>query len=530
MTPAVAPVAASAETPDRPSAVVIGGGIAGLLSAWELARAGHRTTLVEAGDGLGGCVSSRRVELGRGESITLDAGAESFAVRTPAVRELVGELGLGSAVVEPNPAGSWLYLPPVEPGGQHRAVPSPRLGIVGIPGDLQAPEVAEALGPEALARALQDVDPARTVERWRQILRDGGPVTVGALVRDRMGDGVLQRLVAPVVAGVHSADPDTIDLRTVAPGLLEAVVETGSLSRAVAARRAAAPPGAVVASLRGGMNTLTAALAEQLDRQGVRVLTGTRAVALVRGAGGRGWTVSLKPSDAAVGAPAGRAESVRADRVVVATDGPRAWDLLAPVSEGELAAADRPPEGAGVALVTLVAEASGLDGHPRGTGLLVSPAVSAEVVSAKAMTHISAKWDWARRALNAGQSGQEGHRHAIRLSYGRVSDAPDSSAPGYRTPDAGLKRLAVADATALTGVDLAAGVIETLVVRWRSALPAATPEHRARVGAARTWLETEPGLDAVGAWVAGTGLAAIVADVRRRIGAASEGTPDAQEG
>lgn len=497
------------------SAVVIGGGIAGMLSAWELARAGHHTTLVEAEDGLGGCVVARPVELPAGEPITLDAGAESFAVRTPAVRDLIEELGLGRAVVEPNPAGSWLYLPPLEPGGPHRAVPSPRLGIVGIPGDLRAPEIAEALGPEGHARALQDLDPERTVQRWRQMLHDGGPVTVGAVVRDRMGDGVLQRLVAPVVAGVHSADPDTIDLRTVAPGLLEALVETGSLSRAVAARRAAAPPGAVVASLQGGMNTLTAALAAELDRRGVRVLTGTRAVALDRGAPGHGWTVSLRTLPAADGTTAGRARSVDADRMVVATDGPRAWDLLAPVSRGALAAADRPPEGAGVALVTLVSEAPGLDERPRGTGLLVSPHVAGEAVAAKALTHISAKWDWARSALGEGPGGQ---RHAVRLSYGRVSDAPDSPAPGYRTPDAELKHLAVADATALTGVDLAAGLLESFVVRWRSALPAATPEHRARVGAARAWLESEPGLDAVGAWVAGTGLAAIVADVRRRIG------------
>ena len=63
-------------------------------------------------------------------------------------------------------------------------------------------------------------------------MHDGGPVTVGAVVRDRMGEGVLQALVAPVIAGVHSADPDTLDLRTVAPGLLEALVaeENGTCS------------------------------------------------------------------------------------------------------------------------------------------------------------------------------------------------------------------------------------------------------------------------------------------------------------
>ncbi|WP_313823598.1 NAD(P)-binding protein, partial [Citricoccus sp.] len=244
-----------------PTALVVGAGVSGLLSAWELVRAGYAVTLVEAGDSLGGCVAPRTVALPENHELTLDAGAESFAVRTPAVRDLVEELGLGTSVVAPHSGGSWLYLPPSGPGQDHRAVPAPRVGILGIPGDLEAPEVAEALGADALERARRDLeDPARgsadamsatremsapsSLGTWRQALEEGSPVTVGAVVRDRLGEGVLQSLVAPVVAGVHSADPDTLDLRTVAPGLLEALVAEGSLVRAVAARRAAAPPGA----------------------------------------------------------------------------------------------------------------------------------------------------------------------------------------------------------------------------------------------------------------------------------------------
>ncbi|MGW9551253.1 protoporphyrinogen/coproporphyrinogen oxidase [Citricoccus zhacaiensis] len=504
-----------------PTALVVGGGVSGLLSARELVRAGYEVTLVEAGDSLGGCVAPRTVALPGGSEITLDAGAESFAVRTPAVRDLVEELGLVEAVVAPHPGGSWLYLPPSGPGQDHRAVPAPRLGILGIPGDLDAPEVAEALGADALDRARRDLAPVSaadatagtrsrpappSLDTWRRAVEEGTPVTVGAVVRDRMGEGVLQTLVAPVVAGVHSADPDTLDLRTVAPGLLEALVAEGSLARAVAARRAAAPPGAVVASLRGGMHTLTAALAEDVLRSGARVLTGTRAVTLERGsrsARGHRWTVELI-------AGAGGTEAVTVDRVVVATDGPRAWDLLAPVSGGALSVADRPQEGSGVALVTLVVDAPGLDVNPRGTGLLVSPAVSSDVVGAKALTHVSAKWDWARQELGD-------HHHVLRLSYGRVTDAPDSAAPGYHTPEEDLRARALADATALTGVDVAAGLVDSFVVRWKSSLPAATTDHRTRVESVRTWLEDEPGLDAVGAWLAGTGLAAIVADARRRI-------------
>lgn len=494
----------------RPSAVVIGGGISGLLSAWELARSGHEVTLLEATDDLGGCVAPLAIPLPGGTELVLDAGAESFAVHTPAVRDLVGELGLSDAVVAPNPAGSWLYLPAPTGVGAGRAVRSARVGTLGIPGDLDAPEVAEALGARALERARQDL--SRPVERWEQAVRDGDPVTVGAVVRDRMGEAVLQQLVAPVVAGVHSADPDTLDLRTVAPGLLESLLAEGSLARAVAARRAAAPPGALVASLRGGMHTLTAALTGSLRSAGAVVLTGVRALRLERS--GTGWTVV---TDRRGGESDGAAALLHADRVVVATDGPGAWDLLAPVSGGVLAAGDRPARGAGVALVTLVVDAAGLDAAPRGTGLLVSPEVPADVVGAKAMTHVTAKWDWARAAATG--TGEHPHRHVLRLSYGRVTDAPDAETPGFGTGDGDLLRLALADASTLTGVDLTGAEVQSLVVRWRSALPAATTGHRVAVRTVRDWLDGQPGLDAVGAWLAGTGLAAVVGDVRRRIGA-----------
>ena len=35
-------------TPTHPGAVVVGGGIAGLVAAWELARAGTRPLLIES--------------------------------------------------------------------------------------------------------------------------------------------------------------------------------------------------------------------------------------------------------------------------------------------------------------------------------------------------------------------------------------------------------------------------------------------------------------------------------------------------
>lgn len=72
---------------------VVGGGVAGLVLAHDLARAGIPVTVLEASGRLGGQIE--RVELaGR----RLDVGAESFATRGGAVAQLAADLGLTAAI------------------------------------------------------------------------------------------------------------------------------------------------------------------------------------------------------------------------------------------------------------------------------------------------------------------------------------------------------------------------------------------------------------------------------------------------
>ena len=89
-----------------------------------------------------------------------------------------------------------------------------------------------------------------------------------------MGDAVLDRLVAPISAGVYSTNPDDLDLDVVAPGLNEAMTRMGSLSGGVGQLLEERKAGTAVLGLRGGMHRLVDALAAQLDRFGVEVVTG----------------------------------------------------------------------------------------------------------------------------------------------------------------------------------------------------------------------------------------------------------------
>ncbi|MER6986418.1 FAD-dependent oxidoreductase [Micrococcus luteus] len=491
--------------------LVVGGGIAGLVAAHRLSTAGWDVTLAEATSVLGGAVSPRFLDVpSHGETgapetqtLELDGGAESFAVRGAAVRALVEELGLGEKIVAPEPLGSWLH----GPAGPVRA---PRLGIVGIPGDLDAEDLAAALTPAGLERARQDAE--APMDRWAAALAAGEPVTVAQVVADRLGDEVLDRLVAPVVAGVHSADPAVVELERVAPGLLAAAVEHGGLAAGVAALRSTGTPGSLVAGLDGGMVRLTGRLVDALREDGATVLRGVRVAALSRVPATGGWWAQISDRDDEV------VRGLDVDRVVLAVDGVTAWDLLAPLSADALDPDAGPALGEGIALATLVVEAAGLDDAPRGTGVLVGAGTD---VAAKALTHATAKWAWLREVVARPQQdgvARHPHRHVLRLSYGRQGGAPE--ALGHRSADEELLAQALVDTATLTGVPLAEeDVVARTVTRWRRSIPPQAGPDRAKADMLIDWARDVPGLDLVGSWVHGTGLAAVVAGVDRTLGA-----------
>ena len=465
------------------SVAVVGGGIAGLSAAWELARAGAQVELYEATAQTGGAVAP--VQLA---GLSVDAGAEAFATRSSAVADLITDLGLAERIVSPHPAGAWLQLP-------RMAAPLPATGVLGVPGDPQAEDVVAILGAEASGRAAEDFSAPMT---WTAEQAAEQQPSLGEVVRDRMGEPVVEQLVSPITSGVHSAAPDDLAISAAHPQLYETMLRHGSLARAVAELKAAAPAGSAVQSLQGGMNTLTAHLQSQLQQAGGALRLNTEAADL---------------------------RQLQAEHIVLAVDEQQAVRLASPYLQAagnvpyELAS---PASPSGVALVTLLVCAPELDGFPRGTGMLVAPTV--EHIGAKAMTHISAKWQWVSHALQ--QKLGPGH-HLLRLSYGRVTDEPGAGVLGFHSSDAQLLEAASRDVPALTGVRIGSEqILDTAVVRWKSALAAASAEHRERAAQFRRALaaqreeagqraEAGPQLWAVGAWLAGTGLSQVIPHARQ---------------
>jgi oxygen-dependent protoporphyrinogen oxidase len=461
---------------------VVGGGIGGMVAALEFAKVGMRVTLLEASDRLGGVLRAAEVA-----GIRLDVGAESFATRGGHVRALVDELGLSDAVVPPAAGGAWVAgIPGVG------AAPLPRGGVLGIPDNPWDPAVRRILGWGGAWRAYLD--------RLRPPLTIGHDRSLGHLVRSRMGAKVLERLVAPVTAGVYSAWPDDIDVDAAAPGLNAALTRAGSLSGAVAQLRGdrTSAPGGAVAGLDGGMTRLVDALAARLEELGVDVRLDAPVHALRRGPAA--WEVSVAEVSTAAepsvpDEPSVADEPLAVDVVVVATTEGAARRLLAPVVPALTPTAGTAPV---VEIVTLVVEAPELDAAPRGTGVLTVP----HTFAAKALTHSSAKWPWVTAAAGPGI-------HALRVSFGAQDEDPVTAS----LTDDDAAALALEQASALLGVTLAPTQLRGAHrERFVQSQPASVLGRAALVAADRAAIRAVPGLVAVGAWLSGTGLAQVVPD------------------
>lgn len=517
--------------------VVVGGGVAGLVAALECAKLGLGVVVIERGEEPGGCVG--RIEL---DGLRLDSGAESFATRGGSVAELIESLGLSDEVVPPNPAGAWLVWGGRETRGTAagagvHAAPLPKTGMLGIPANPLGDDVRAIIGWRGAIRAYGD--------RLMPILRIGRAHSLGRLVRQRMGAAVLDRLVTPISSGVYSADPNDLDLDVVAPGLNEAMTRAGSLSGGVGELVETRRAGGAVLGLRGGMHRLVDALGAELGRFGAEIVLKHEVVDLARsGSGDRatsGWRVRALGSE--------RDLLVEARFAILAAPAQTSRRLLGEAVEGWADASDW-PAAASVEIVTLVLDAPVLDAAPRGTGVLV--AAGTEGVSAKALTHSSAKWSWLAAAVNggageggavsggsaggdadaggagagsagagagsagagAGSAGSRGaddaaaaSRHVVRLSYGRAGSAN----PLEGLDDDAVAALALADAAALLGVPLEpSGLRACGRTAWRDALSHAALGQRDRVRALEDALAAEPGIEATGSWIAGTGLASVV--------------------
>ncbi len=467
-----------------PSVVVVGGGITGLATAWFL-RNDADVTLLEASDRLGGKIHTACL---MGFDIDVEAGPDTFLARVPHATSLCRDLGLGDDLVEPATGKAFVWT-----RGALRPLPNDH--VLGVPVGLRALARSGVVPPPAVARAGLDLVLPRS--------RFSDDPTVAEVIGRRMGRGVLDRLVEPLVGGINAGRADALSLAATAPQLAGGATGCRSLVLGLRRqrRRDATSPGAagpVFLGIAGGMERLVDRLQSELAAAGVRLRTGTP-VTEVEPAGS-GYRVVT----AGGGLATPDAIDAATDSVVVTLPAFAAAPLLPPAAD-DLAAITY----ASVAVTTLAYRPESVPKPLDGAGFLV-PRVDGRLMTA--CTFTSTKWP---------STAVEG-LVLVRASAGRAGD----DRPDHLDDDALVARLhgELAEAIGVTGPPVA-----SLVSRWTDGFPQYQPGHERRVDRIEASLAAEmPGVLVAGAAYRGLGIAACVrqaeeaaAKVRTRLTAGS---------
>jgi protoporphyrinogen/coproporphyrinogen III oxidase len=474
--------------------VVVGGGVTGLSAAYELvhgtglAEDDIEVVVLEAGDRFGGKIHTSPFA-GR----PVDEAADAFLARVPDAVDLCRQLGLGHQLVTPATRQAHLFSL-----GQLR--PFPDGLVLGVPTDLDALAASGAVSPQGVARAGQDL----TMGPDTGPTGAGQDESVGELVRRRVGDEVFERLVAPLLSGVHAGNADQLSVAAGAPAFAAALRGHDSLMAGLAAQRQAAadPDAPVFYGLASGTEGLIDALVDALRVAGAQLALGS-AVSLIRPQGswalsGGAGRISYEIHVSGQGAP------IDADAVILTTPLDATARLLAPI-QPDVAEQMTQVDYASVALVALAVPVEGIDRPLDGSGYLVA---QPEGLLITACSWASSKWAHLADPATA----------VLRASVGR---ADDTRADDLSDPD--LVEAVTADLA--TTMDLVGPPTATRVTRWPRALPQFTVGHLDRVKAWQAQLADEqPGLLVAGAGLSGLGIPACIGQGRaaaRAVGAAT---------
>jgi oxygen-dependent protoporphyrinogen oxidase len=284
---------------------IIGGGVAGLTAAWELAQlarkgAAVQVVLFEASTRLGGIV-----ETVREGGFVIECGPDAWVSEKPWARELADDLGLGEEVMPSNDASRKTY---VLIDKQLRAMPDGMRMMV--PGDLDALDSSELFS--ALAKQEYRNEVLRADE-----LKANAPAhdeSVAEFVQRHFGDEVLEKIGAPLLSGVFGGDVTKLSVRAVMAPFVTMEREHGSLITALQGRSASKQT-SIFTSLRSGMGTLVDRMVATIPVDWIRLSATVKFVSYSE----EGWLV---------GTPH---EVERFDAVLMAAPVDEARSLLDPV-------------------------------------------------------------------------------------------------------------------------------------------------------------------------------------------------------
>ena len=455
--------------PSALDVVIVGGGIAGLATAFELSRRGLSFVVLERAARAGGVILSEEID-----GFTIDGGPDALLIQKPEAIALCKEIGLGDRLVSTKPP----RLAYIQRGGRLHALPA--ASVLGIP---------TRIGPFART----------TLFSWGGKLRMGGELfvpqrrddadeSIGAFMRRRFGDEAVSYLAEPLLAGIHAGDVERLSMRALFPRLVDAERKHGSLLKAfrnsISTRHSTISSEGAFKSLPGGLSEMVHALVAALGPEQVR--TGTRVDAIT----GRG--------PFAVRTSAG--ETIDAQAVVLATPAYATSPLMQDRDEEIARLAGQVPY-ASAATVVLAFERRHVRDPLIGSGFVVPRVERTGILAA---SWLSSKWP--HRAPE--------DRVLMRTFIGGARDPR-----ALERDDAELIRTSLAALTPLLGIERAP--LLTRVYRWDRGNAQHEVGHLERMAAIDRALARHPGLFITGSGFRGVGIPDCVADGRKTGAAAA---------
>jgi oxygen-dependent protoporphyrinogen oxidase len=462
--------------------VIVGGGIAGLATAYELSRRGTACVVLERAPRAGGVILSEEID-----GYTIDGGPDALLIQKPDGIALCEEIGLGDRLV-PTKLPRLAYI---QRGGRLYALPA--ASVLGIP---------TRAGPFLRTGLFSWVGKLRIgAELFVPARRDTSDESIGAFMTRRFGREAATYLAEPLLAGIHAGDVDRLSTQALFPRFVDAERTHGSLLRAFrrqvttrtrlratperngakaeASGRAASRSmmDGAFKSLPGGLSEMVRALVRAIGEPHVRTAT---AVAAITGRG---------PFQVRTAA----GEVIDARAVVLATPA-YVTGALTRDRDDELARLCDEIPYASAATVALAFRRDAVDHPLNGSGFVVPRAEHTGILAA---SWLSSKWP--HRA--------PGDRVLLRTFIGGARDPK-----ALERSDAELVSLSLAALAPLLG--LRTEPILTRVYRWERANAQHEVGHVARVAAIDRALARHPGLFVTGSGFRGVGIPDCVADGR----------------